>query len=124
MSLAMQPYQNQRAHPRFLYRQPILIHLADTEVYGETRDLSAGGLFLAVDDVELKQNSTIKFSLRFDGAATRAEYLARVVHVRRNGDGKTSGVGLELIATTPESRLAWVRHMHWIQEHGAEPDDF
>ncbi len=119
----MQPYQNQRAHPRFLYRQPVLLHLADSEVYGETRDLSAGGLFIALD-VELKHNSTVKFSLRFDGASTRAEYLARVVHLRRGQDGTPTGAGLELIATTPESRLAWVRHMHWIQEHGAEPDDF
>mgnify|MGYP001823757963 FL=1 len=120
---AMQAVQNQRAHPRFLYRQPVLMHLSDDEVYGETCDLSAGGLFVSLD-VELKQHSTVKFSLRFDGANTRAEYLARVVHVRRDADGKPTGAGFELVATTPESRLAWVRHMHWIQEHGAQADDF
>ena len=30
----------------------------------------------------------------------------------------------ELVATTPESRLEWIRHLHWIQEHGATPDSF
>lgn len=121
---AQQTHTEQRVHPRFLYRQPVLFTLEDAQAYGETRDLSAGGLFIALEELDLAMNSTVRISLRFDGAGNRGEYLARVAHVQRDDDGNARGAGLELIATTPDSRLAWVRHLHWIQEHGATTDGF
>ncbi|MBT8491701.1 MAG: PilZ domain-containing protein [Deltaproteobacteria bacterium] len=100
-----------------------MLFIGEEQLYSETRDLSAGGMFIATD-VSLHANSVVKLSLRFDGAEKRGEYLAKVAHVRRDAAGGTIGAGLELVATTPESRLDWVRHLHWIQEHGAQPDQF
>lgn len=114
--------ENRRAHPRFLYRQAVQIRTAESECIGETRDLSNGGLFVAIEGLVVTPGQTLRISLRFDGEGVRGDYRAKVAHVMRGATGEPAGIGLELVDTTPESRLAWVRHMHWIQENGAVED--
>jgi len=106
-----------REHPRFLFKQPIAIMIEGNKTIGESRDISMGGLFVTVADERLELHEEFAISLRLGQDGVPAEYTAQVVHVRRDSGGHVIGAGFSLVKTSREARLAWVRHIHYIEAH-------
>jgi hypothetical protein len=106
-----------RKHPRYLFHQMIKVKRQKGIRAGYTRDLSAGGLFVYAD-TSFESSNLVEFSIELCGERL-VTYMAVVRHVRKGEGDAVLGAGLELFGTTQESRLEWIRHLHWIQERGA-----
>ncbi len=106
-----------REHPRFQHQQPILITVGGDEAIGETRDLSFGGLFISIESAAMELHEEVQISLRIGAGGEQGVYTGQVVHLRRENDGQVVGAGLSLIKTSKDDRLAWIRHIHYIEQH-------
>lgn len=95
--------KNRRRHPRVAFDVDANIATSDSFYVARTRDISAGGLFLA-SDVELPPGTPIIVRLRVEGMHVNAE--CRVAWSLADEAGKPIGVGVEFERLTPAARRA------------------
>ena len=76
---------------------------------GKTRDLSVGGLFVEIEpnsEVEPEPEMGMQVSFRLPGAAAPMDVGARVARIIRNQAGQLSGLGIEFVSMSDETRTA------------------